>query len=120
MYKIEVELYDFGSVLNVYIGSKKLTQEEFGKKLLSNRQSVAFLIKAPIEEISDGMLFRLYYYFTEQLDIKDKKTLRQENKNLEELILNIIRQEISKRTYDQIEKNESKPKENNGSSRKRK
>lgn len=115
MYKLEVELDDFGSVLNVYIGSKKLTQEEFGKMLLSNRQSVAFLIKTPIEEISDGMLFRLYYYFTEQLDIKNK-----ENKNLEELILNIIRQEISKRTYDQIKKSESKSKENNGSSRKRK
>ena len=95
MYRFKIDVEDFTSILNIYIGTKRLTQEEFGCMLLTNRQAIASLTRTPIEELSDVMLLRLYYYFSEQVD--------NGNQDIEKVLLNIIKSEMSKRTYDNLE-----------------
>lgn len=69
--EVKIELGDFASTLYLYMVYNKLTQEEFAKRILGHRQAVASLRTAKLEEVTEGMLFRLYFYFNEQSKKQD-------------------------------------------------
>ena len=87
--KFTIDVDNFTKLLNVYMAVMEFTQEDFGVLNLTNRQAIASLRKLEIEDISDVMLYRLYYYF----DV----IVGEEKSDIETRLLKMISNELSKR-----------------------
>lgn len=71
---MNINFDDIGSLVKVYLAFKEMTQAEFAKRILTTRQSIVPLVNDKKDgEISEAMLFRLYYYFSEEYEIYLKK-----------------------------------------------
>ena len=115
---MNISFDDIGSLVKVYLAFKEMTQEEFAKRILTTRQSIVPLVNdKKYGEISEAMLFRLYYYFSEEYEIYLKKGKNVKNSeryicDISKDIIDLINKEIVNRIKNPSKSRKSRERKN--------
>ena len=90
---IGADNYSFGETVDIYLAMTLQTQVAFAREILSNRQAVASLRDLNIEDLSNSMLMKLYYYFTKRIlsrsSDKENSIIESQTRKLEDYLYNL-------------------------------
>ena len=98
---IGADNYSFGETIDIYLAMTLQTQVAFAREILSNRQAVASLRDLNIEDLSNSMLMKLYYYFNKRIlsrpSVRVISINESQTRKLEDHLYNLIAGELDVR-----------------------